>query len=180
MPRALTWLRSHWRPVAFAAALLVAFAAGWAAHRPVPKVEYRDRVQVQTRVVEHQVEHVVYRERKQAVHQRATHRVEVTRPDGTKVVTVDTATAAELHVDTASALQLDLSRLAVHTASRETSLVQTPAAPTSWRVSALVGLRLPLQPVYGGEAARRVVGPLWLGGWGLSSGEGGVSLGLEF
>jgi hypothetical protein len=59
-------------------------------------------------------------------------------------------------------------------------------APLNWHVSALVGASVNLKPLgmgplrYGASVERRVLGPVWVGAWGLSSGEGGVSLGVVF
>lgn len=179
----MTWVRDHWRLVAYLAAGATLFALGYAAHRPAPRIEYRDRVQVQTKVVEHQVEHIVYREAKQATSQRATHRVEITRPDGTRVVTVDTASAAHVDLQLGQTVTADVSRVSTETATRETSLVQAPAEPR-WRVQALVGAEIgggfALRPVYGAAVSRRLLGPFWVGAWGITAPAGGLSIGAEW
>lgn len=181
VPRALTWLKEHWRPVALATAVLVAFAAGWAAHRPAPRVEYRDRVVVQEHVVDHVVTRTVTVEAKQKQDEKVVHKVVTRRADGSSVTTVDVASASEVNLQLGQTVAADLSHVQDVTAKRETSLVQTPAAPPRWRVEGLVGLELHgLQPVYGGQVSRRVLGPLWAGAWGLSSGVGGVSVGVEW
>lgn len=52
--------------------------------------------------------------------------------------------------------------------------------PPSWQVSALAGTNLQGQQAYGGMVQRRVFGNVHVGGWGLSSGMFGVSVGLSF
>jgi hypothetical protein len=176
---ALTWLKEHWRPVAIAAAVLVAFCAGLSVRRPAPRIEYRDRVVVQEKVVEHQVVKTVTVEAKTEDKQRVTHRVETTRPDGTRVVELDTATDAHVDLHVGQLATVDLSREATATVTHETQLVQTSAAPPRWRVGALAGLSTH-GPVYGGEGSVRLVGPIWAGAWVLTSPAGGVSVGVEW
>lgn len=51
-----------------------------------------------------------------------------------------------------------------------------------WKVSAMAGLganNLTL-PIYGAEVQKRLLGPIFVGAWGNSNREGGLSLGLEF
>ena len=177
----LPWLRAHWRPVVFATAVLVAFALGRGT-RPAPRIEYRDRVVTKTVTVEHQVEHVVYREAKQEQRHRAVHRVEVTRPDGTRVVTTDTADQLAVNLQVGQTLALEASRAAATVQLQEHELHQEPSAPPSWRVGALVGVRAgwPLEPLYGGEVAHRMLGPVWLGAWGLTAPAAGLSLSVEW
>lgn len=56
-----------------------------------------------------------------------------------------------------------------------------------WRLSLLAGasLQTPALPlagplVVGVEVSRRVLGPVWVGVWGLTAGAAGVSIGVEF
>ena len=64
------------------------------------------------------------------------------------------------------------------------------AKKPDWVLSPMVGVDLghlsafkmsltgPL--IYGGEISRRIMGPIYLGAWGLSNASGGLSLSLEF
>lgn len=99
---------------------------------------------------------VVYRER-------------VTRPDGT--VTVRTSRRADTRADTAVVTRAET----------------RPVRPPDWRVGALVGgsLTAPMLPLSGPLAVgviveRRIIGPVSLGVWGLSSGQAGVAITGEF
>jgi hypothetical protein len=68
-------------------------------------------------------------------------------------------------------------------------VVQRTSEKPQWRLSALAGVSVPVVLhggfegrwwVAGAAAERRVVGPLWLGLWGLSSGQGGVKASWEW
>lgn len=63
----------------------------------------------------------------------------------------------------------------------KSSTVTTYSKP-AWKVSALAGLNANNigTPTYGGQIEHRLVGPIGAGIWGLSSGQGGISLSLEF
>lgn len=50
----------------------------------------------------------------------------------------------------------------------------------SWRVSGLVGGRWGTGIEYGAHVERRLLGPIYVGAWGLSSGAVGVGLGVAF
>ena len=181
-PRALTWLRAHWRPVlAAGAALVLAFASGWAAHRPAPRVEMHqaeaEHTQQQATATTSQVLAQAQTGNSSASahleeHKHVTvHRVTHTLPSGERTVTVDrtvddgvTLVEAQQVVVSLSLQSTILGALATSadtTATRETSVVQTPAAPPSWSLAAVGGLGT-RGPLYGGEAAHRVLGPLWL------------------
>jgi uncharacterized membrane-anchored protein YhcB (DUF1043 family) len=72
---------------------------------------------------------------------------------------------------------------------REVQVKISPALP-QWRVGALVGVNMPgwgspVAPLrgpfsYGGEVQRRILGPIWIGIWAVSSGQGGAAVELEF
>jgi hypothetical protein len=56
-----------------------------------------------------------------------------------------------------------------------------------WRVGVLVGAQPTFLPVpnlgalsFGGEVERRIVGPVWLGAWGISNGSMGLKAGIDF
>ena len=75
--------------------------------------------------------------------------------------------------------------------SEQTKVVEKIVEKTvraDWRVTAKVGFDIKSLSltnvagalVYGGEVQKRIVGPISIGAWGLSSGQGGLSLSLEF
>lgn len=107
--------------------------------------------------------------------------VTVTTSDTTKDRQEDRQQSSTMKVDETRSLTLD--KLTIKTSQRD------------WRVSALVGGSLvnPLtnngnpfgRIAYGLHAERRVIGPVWIGLWGLGVGDArtwyaGASLGVEF
>lgn len=59
--------------------------------------------------------------------------------------------------------------------------VDVKAPRPDWRVGGLVGIDLGgLSPTYGAQLERRIIGPVYVGAWGLSSGQGGISVGVEW
>lgn len=130
-------------------------------------------VQVEERTIEVVKRAVITVTRVKTDTQTATKTVErvVYAPGGT--VTIDRVIEAktETHVE-------DTSHVAEKTDAHAERVV-TPKLP-DWRVSALVGTGLPLVPIYGAHVERRILGPISLGAWGLSSGVVGLSVGVEF
>jgi hypothetical protein len=143
-----------------------------------------------TRVQTRDVERVVYRDRTVSVavaaktetraETRHTVRTRVTRPDGTREERTETTRGVDVErrEATASAQTVERERLVYR--DRE---VKVERARPDWRAGALVGVD-PFHPlsgfVYGATVERRVLGPVWLGAWGLSSRAVGLSLSLEF
>lgn len=138
----------------------------------------------------HEVERVVYRDRvveviktvtvKQAAETRVVYRDRVRAPDGTvherEVERTDTRATETAATDT--------SRVEAHDATRETARTVTSAKP-NWRVGVLAGAQmrfdpLSLSPALGAHVERRILGPVWLGVWGLHAGTAGLSLSVEF
>lgn len=196
----MNWLRAHWRPLAAGLAVLLAFALG-RFFRPVPRIEYRERVVYREKEAAH-VEQAAHAEAHQTSAATSTaslaahHRVHRTRtvhtlPSGETLATTETTvddgltleTAQEVVVElqTASLIlgALDASRTA--SASREVEVVQTPEEAPRWGLTALVGLA-PAGPVYGGQGSYRVVGPIWLRAQVTAGAHvsGVVGVGVEF
>lgn len=95
----------------------------------------------------------------------------------TKVVTVKEPNGA---VQTTTTTQ-DLSTTTSHVQSDSDSSKTVTYTKPSWLVGAMAGVDVPgRQTGYGAFAERRVLGPLYLGGYGLSTGQTGVSLGVQF
>lgn len=161
----ITFLRAHWRKLAVALALALAFASGRAG-RPLPDVEV---VELE-RVVEREVEVVRWREAEAKT--RIVYRDRTTAPDGT---TRDQSTTITTTDRTASA---DASTTKTQDAQRDLRRVETQRLP-DWRAGALVGFDGGI--VYGAHVERRIAGPLSAGVWAHGPRlAGGVSLSLEF
>lgn len=177
------WRKRLLMALAVAGGVAAAFVVGELhGRRSAPaQVETRDRVVYQDRVIEKRVEVAAKVETAQT--RRHMVRTRVTRPDGTR------EERTELHVgaDTTKAEQtthVDAREETRHV-TRDTEVV-VEHVRNDWTVSTLVGadaslvLRGELRPIFGGLVQRRVLGPVSVGAWGLSSGAGGVSLSLEF
>ncbi len=63
-----------------------------------------------------------------------------------------------------------------------TAIVVIRRTESQWRVGLMGGVTVlgPNAFSYGAYAERRLLGPVWIGAWGLSSGYAGAKLGLEF
>jgi hypothetical protein len=156
-------------------ALVGAFAAGRASS-PESEVREVERVVYKDKVVE-VVKTVTVREQAQA---RVIYRDRVTKPDGTRVEreVERTETKATEHA------QAEAARASTAEGQRVAERTVTPRQP-QWRAGVLVGAQLRLDPLgvspaVGAHVERRLLGPLWLGAWGLHTGSAGLSLSLEF
>jgi hypothetical protein len=127
----------------------------------------RPKVITKTEVVE-KIKVVTLEVEKKVVKTRKTKTTK--KPDGT-VVTEETVRDAQ----TDTAITKD------KTADTKTATTQIPLR-NDWMVSVLGGTeaKLPLQPVFGGHVQRRILGPIYVGAWGLSNGSLGLSLGGSF
>lgn len=101
--------------------------------------------------------------------------VEITRPDGTKIK--KTVTETDKKKDTQIEQTVEREK---DTKETETKIVENPRRLT---ISVIGGpnftdLKSPL--AFGGHISRPFLGPITLGVWGLNSGVGGLSLGLQF
>ncbi len=181
LPTVWPFLKAHWRPVVVCIALLVAVGAGRflvptkTAIMTVQKTVYKDRIVTQTVQSEAKtVEHVVYRDHTTVVYKDGTveHRDIVKTENATGDKTV-----------TKSSKAVEQTQEAFKSATKEV----TNAKP-QWRVNLLAGvetfnLKAPqlLGPVaLGVQVERRLIGPVWIGAFGLSSGSAGLSVGVEF
>jgi hypothetical protein len=179
--KALELFRAHWQWFALAGLVVASFFAG--RYSVPPFIQYRDReVSVAAQVIE------VKREA-QAVatadtHQRrALERIRVVYPDGTRVEHLREGSSLNLQSASQSGVSEATTRARVEYRDREVTKTVERSAP-SWRVTAVAGveLRSILAPhiVYGGEISRRILGPVSVGAFGLSSGVGGIALSVEF
>lgn len=154
------------------AAITAAFAAGYASgRRPVREV---------VRTVEDTAarERVYQLEAQLATMKRDTRRetVRIVRVDGSS----ETRTVVDAHIESAvdTRRATDAAReVKTHTAAER---IVTAARP-DWRAGPMVGFDFRSGSVaYGGQIHRRILGPISVGAFGLSSGVAGVSLSLEF
>jgi hypothetical protein len=139
-------------------AILVSAVVGFA----FGKYALPGKVQIKTQEVEKIVTVVQ--------HDTVTETHEVKRPDGT--VITDTTIKDR---DTANTSTVDTKK------SSETITNQKP----QWKVQGLVGLSTKDlgQPAYGVGVERRIIGPIFVGAWGLSKSTeqtAGLSVSLEF
>lgn len=143
------------------------------------KVEWRDRIVEKTVYVKVKRKNVVTEQR------------EVIRPDGTierqKVETI----ATETNVTTAAVTAAE--RVATSTQERVVEQVvkaeKTVTAQRNWNLALMVGVAprasfmpplIPPPVIVGIYVQKKILGPVTLGGWALTSPGAGVSLGIEF
>lgn len=176
-----SWLRTALGAVLL---VLVAFALGYGTALRTRPAKVVTQVQTQTvykdRIIEHQAkDRIVYR--------NVVRTVTVDRKPTGEVTT--TTTIADHSTDKTDVRANIDDRSDGALSSNSTSV--TVNARADWRVSALVGAELSLKapyfsgPAYGVEVDRRIIGPIWVGLWGLrmpsgSSGVVGISLSGEF
>jgi hypothetical protein len=126
-----------------------------------------ERVEIKKEIVTVEVE----RKEKSTEKDRDTETIEITRPDGTKIKKKKTKT----HTETQEKSEKDTT-----TKETETKVVENSRR---LQVSVLAGpdfTNLSAPIVYGAHISRPFLGPITLGVWALSSGVGGVSIGLQF
>jgi hypothetical protein len=133
------------------------------------------RVEVKKEIVTVEVEKKSTQKDQSVDQNKKTTEIELTRPDGTKIK--KKVTQSEKQTNT----QVDqLVEHAAKTQETESKVIETASRLT---VSLIAGpnftdFKAPL--TYGCHISRPFFGPVTLGVWGLSSGQGGISLGLQF
>ncbi len=150
-----------------AVALATSFAFG---RYTVPQ-----KIEIRHEVVTVEVEKKDTHKDQQTEQNRKTTETEITRPDGTKVRRKVTET--EKKTDTEIKQTVERERDQKVTDSKVVTTFQ------GLSVSFIAGPNftdLGSGYVYGGHISRPFLGPVSLGVWGLSSGHGGISLGLQF
>lgn len=187
MTTVLTLARRHWRKLAALGAIAVAFLLGRASVPETPaRVETRERVVYQDRIVEKRVEVKVRDEAAQQT--RIVYRDRLIEKDGTRhereIET--TATDTQAHERATAAAERVVTRDVVRDVEKR---VEVQAPQPQWRVGALAGFdvrnarllsRGPGPPIFGALIERRVIGPVSVGAWGLHTGQGGLVVTLEF
>lgn len=151
-----------------AISLLVAFGFGrFSAPTKVIK-------EVETKIVEVKVEDTkTDTSRNRRVEKIIT---ETTRPDGTKVVETRIVDASQTERSTEKETATNRTE-----SSRNLEVVERDSGSTSISVLAALGKDSSFTtPIYGAHAQRRILGPISVGVFGLTTGVVGASLGLQF
>lgn len=174
----IAFLKAHWRPVALVIALVAAFGAGrFAMPSKIHVVEVRtyhyETVQGKERVV--------FKDRVVQVDRVVT---KVTSPDGTITEKIEDKSKRETKTTDASKEVVATST----DSSAKTDKLTVNDAPR-FTVSLLAGVQIKSQVnlipgagpfSLGLQFQYRIIGPLQVGAWGLTTGAFGVSLGLTF
>jgi hypothetical protein len=101
--------------------------------------------------------------------------IEEKRPDGTEITTHETE-----GTETEVAARGEQRSEAEGSEAMDTVRMERRIQPSRFSVSFLAGLTLRVEPVYGAAVTYRVLGPITVGAWGLSSGVLGASLGVTW
>lgn len=97
----------------------------------------------------------------------------------TREVDYSSAEAAAVAHQRAEEIRVEVREVEVERLVERRVEVQTPLP--DWRVGAMVGVDLGGPSVaYGAQIERRILGPIYVGAWGLSNGAGGVAIGIPF
>lgn len=174
-PRLLMLLKARWKYVATAVLLALAFASGRFLAPTKVQVKTVEKVVTVDRVVEKRVE--VQAESKAKVVYRD--RTIIQKQDGTterRNVRLESDSA-----DTGSASGDDSLKEVVRVDDRASEKTVERYAP-DWNIGVMTGPSFGRShgATYGAMVERRVLGPIWLGAWGMSSKEAGIIIGLQF
>ena len=116
-----------------------------------------------------------------------TERVVVERPGGIR--TIHEVIQSQENVRRSEQAKVETKTVEVVRVQKEVvtaRVVETKLQRADWRVAVMGGvdapaaLRLEVKPLVGALVERRILGPFSVGIWGLSSGVGGVAVGVEF
>ena len=167
----------------FAAGLALAFALGrFSARAPDERLEVAEVQEVQeTKEVEETTSEERTEER-QEERIRIVYRDRWRTPEG-----VERETELELDVETAREL-LEEARGETRVETREVEVevsrdliheIRTPLP--DWRVGVMIGVDLSSPgPAYGLQVERRILGPIHVGAWGMSTGAVGIGVSVTF
>lgn len=171
----------------FIVALALGVCLGKYTLEPQVEIQVQEKVVIKEKIDIQYQDRIVYRN---VFNQDISQKVKVTEteklyPDGktekVKVSEFDTSQKTEAvttsEQNSSSTLTKDLS-----STQEKTS---TTKKPPDWNISVLVGATKdpwPLPPPYvaGIHVQRRVLGPIYIGAWGLTNASAGVSIGVEF
>lgn len=181
VPAARPWWK-HWQPYVVALCLgVIGFSAG--------------RFMGPTFVESTQAEHASVEAREQVETKKAAEVVTITRwrpalhpTTGVPLAGCDGGVAMEGETVTASKSLTELTRATDFTGTTSSTVTTKTTARPDWRVGVLVGGQFAGKPalefagplVLGGQVERRIVGEVWVGAWGLTSGAAGGSVAVGF
>ena len=199
----MNFLLLHWRPLAAALTVVLVAVGSYALGRygTPERVVVQEKVQIvevereRVVVVEKEVEKKVYLQAESSRIHRESH--EVDHPDGTKErhltedINVDRV-VKDVEVRVVE-VEVEKERVVEKEVEKRVLIEKTVPMP-DWRVTALAGANAPALPgllngnrfdtlehmAFGAQVERRIWGPVSAGAWGLTSGQVGLSLSLEF
>lgn len=115
---------------------------------------------------------VKWKERQSEDKDKVIIEVETVYPDGTRKIERKIVDKGKLRIDVEGESEKE----------KENTVVVENKKP-DWMVSGLAGVGLKekgLNGVYGAHVQRRVIGPVHVGGFGMTNGSGGLSVGISF
>lgn len=143
---------------------------GYAIGRYAAPTKTETKIEYQVVEKEKIVEKVVYKE----IDKTQRHIIEIEYPDGKKTREIWEIYESTVMVDSQRTVDLEKK-----VKELESQVVTNEKA--QWKASALAGYDLNDKDfVYGGEVDRRIIGPVFVGGWGNTKQQFGISVGLEF
>lgn len=187
MVKVLEFCKAHWKVLAVIAAILGAYVLGCFFNPQPAKVVTEIKEVEKVVTVEKEVVKTVIQVVKEVEVQVQTHTVVVkeTTPDGG----VRETTVIDTNSDTKDKEKVVeyVDRVVEKIVDREVFIEKKVIVDNQryWRASLLLGLQPKLIPpsvdayLVGAEIERRVVGPVWLGIWGMGSTVGVASAGLK-
>ncbi|CAB4127303.1 hypothetical protein UFOVP75_129 [uncultured Caudovirales phage] len=199
----LGFLKDHWRVFAALGLAALLLFGGYAfgryatppnvvIHETVKTVEVEKQVVVEKEKIVYQKVHDT--DQKKNVHVEV---VEIKHPDGTVEThkTADDKTGTVSHEAAVQYVDRIVEKEVVKYVDREIEKkVEVSSPKPDWRVAPLIGVNGPsalgilggkpfnaLQDLsLGVEVERRIIGPVSVGAWAVSSGQGGLSVAVEF
>lgn len=147
----------------------VVFAAG--------RYSAPEKIKIETKIVEVEKKVEDTDQKKIKDTHKKTTTIVVKKADGTETTTSVTTDDSVVKDDKTTKITDDI--------SKTSDIVKEESKSTSHLNLALLGGTNVLNPsssgiIYGASASRNLVGPITVGLWGLNSGIGGMSIGLEF
>lgn len=168
---------------AAAGLLLLATGIGVGRYTAPARVEYREHVVTKTVEVAAKQKEESRAEATRSAERTDTRRVvyEVRHIDGTVERTATTETGRSVQADTSrtdTKREVEV-RYVDRVVEKETVKV-TQASRPAWGAGLIAGISTSLQPRYGAEVARRIIGPVWLAAWADTSKTAGLAVRVEF
>jgi len=100
-------------------------------------------------------------------------------PDGQKITEIYEVTEDTIFIETQEIVDL---RKQIEDLKKQNETKIIISQKSQWKFQGLVGteIRRPTEPIYGLGVERRIIGPIFIGIYGKSNTEAGVSVSLEF